>query len=60
MRVLAAVAEYEPVQIDPGAVHWEGEGQDRRAIVENIENWLEKAVSTGQTFAELGVPWARR
>jgi predicted dehydrogenase len=60
MRVLAAVADYEPVQIDPRAVHWEGEGQDRRAIVENIENWLEKAVSTGQTFAELGVPWARR
>jgi predicted dehydrogenase len=60
MRVLAAVADHDPTPIDPRAIRWEGEGQDRRAIVEDIENWLEKAVSTGQTFTELGVPWAGR
>jgi len=59
MRVLAAVAEHEPVQIDPGAVRWEGEGNDRRAIVNDIDEWLAKAVSTSRTFSELGVPWAR-
>jgi predicted dehydrogenase len=58
MRVLAAVADHDPIQIDPHAIRWEGEGQERRAIVEDVENWLEKAVSTGKTFAELGAPWA--
>ncbi len=59
MRVLAAVAEAdEPIRINPRAVRWEGEGQDRRAIVEDVEHWLEKAVSTGRTFAELGATWA--
>jgi predicted dehydrogenase len=59
MRVLAAVSDAdEPIRIDPRAIRWEGEGQDRRAIVEDIENWLEKAVTTGRTFTELGVPWA--
>jgi hypothetical protein len=61
MRVLAAVSDAdEPIRIDPRAVRWEGEGQDRRPIVEDIENWLEKAVSTGRTFTELEVPWAYR
>lgn len=61
MRVLAAVADAEePVRIDPEAVRWEGEGQDRRAIVADIDEWLSKAASTGATFRELGVPWAHR
>jgi predicted dehydrogenase len=60
MRVLAAVADREPIQIDPRAIRWEGEGHDRRAIVEDIENWLETAVATSQTFTELGAPWANR
>jgi predicted dehydrogenase len=61
MRVLAAVADAnEPTRIDPRAIRWEGEDQDRRAIVEDIDDWLEKAVSTGRTFAELGAPWAQR
>jgi predicted dehydrogenase len=61
MRVLGAVAAAdEPVRVDPRAVRWEGEGQDRRAIVENVDHWLEQAASTGQTFAELEVPWAHR
>ena len=61
MRVLAAVAEAdEPVRIDPRGIQWDGEGQDRRAMVANIDHWLEQAASTGQTFAELKVPWAHR
>jgi predicted dehydrogenase len=61
MRVLAAVGDAdEPVRIDPRAVQWQGEDQDRRAMVDDVEHWLEQAASTGQTFAELKVPWAHR
>lgn len=61
MRVLGAVAAAEePLRIDPHAITWEGEGLDRRAIVDNVEHWLWQSASTGQTFAELKVPWARR
>jgi predicted dehydrogenase len=58
-RVLAAVADAgEPVGVDPRAISWEGEGSERRAVVADVEAWLEQAVATGRTFAELGVPWA--
>jgi predicted dehydrogenase len=61
MRVLAAVAASdEPTRIDPGAIRWEGEGQDRRAVVDNVEHWVTQAAARGQTFAELAVPWAHR
>ena len=60
MRVLDAVAADEPVRIDPRAIQWQDEGQDRRAVVDDVERWLENAASTGQTFAELDVPWAHR
>lgn len=61
MRVLGAVAAAEePVRVDPRSIRWEGEGQDRRAIVDNVDHWLEQAASTGQTFAELEAPWAHR
>ena len=56
MRVLDAVAAAdEPVRVDPRAIRWEGEGQDRRAVVDNVEHWLWKAALSGQTFAELGI-----
>jgi predicted dehydrogenase len=61
MRVLDAVATAgEPVRIDPRSIAWSGEGEDRRAVVADVEHWLRQAVETGQTFAELGVPWAHR
>jgi predicted dehydrogenase len=61
MRVLAAVAAAdEPVRIDPRAITWEGEGPDRRASVADVDQWLERAAASGQTFAELRVPWAHR
>jgi hypothetical protein len=59
MRVLAAVADAdEPVRIDPRAIRWQGEGQDRRPVVDDVDHWLEQAAATGQTFRELEVPWA--
>jgi len=61
MRVLAAVAAAdEPVRVDPRAIQWQGEGSDRRAVVDDVEDWLEQSASTGRTFAELQVPWAHR
>ncbi|MBA3529516.1 MAG: Gfo/Idh/MocA family oxidoreductase [Propionibacteriaceae bacterium] len=61
MRVLDAVATAgEPVQIDPRAIEWLGEGEDRRPVVADVEHWLRRAVETGQTFTELGVGWAHR
>jgi predicted dehydrogenase len=61
MRVLDAVAAAgEPMRIDPRSVVWTGEGEDRRPVVADVEHWLRRAVETGQTFTELGVPWARR
>jgi predicted dehydrogenase len=61
MRVLAAIADAdEPTRIDPRAIRWEGEGDDRRAIVPDIEHWLAEAVRTSRTFTELGAPWTHR
>ncbi|GAA1430627.1 hypothetical protein GCM10009616_15690 [Microlunatus lacustris] len=59
MRVLAAVADADdPVRIDPRAIRWTGEGDERHPVVEDVERWLEQAATTGRTFRELGVPWA--
>ncbi len=59
MRVLDAVtAAGEPVRVDPRAIQWQGEGQDRSAIVDNVTHWVTQAAMSGQTFVELGVPWA--
>ncbi|HEX8508682.1 MAG TPA: Gfo/Idh/MocA family oxidoreductase [Propionibacteriaceae bacterium] len=61
MRVLDAVARAEePVRIDPAAITWSGEGQDRRPVVESVEHAIQRAVQTGLTFTELGLPWAGR
>jgi predicted dehydrogenase len=61
MRVLGAIAAAEePVRIDPRSITWEGEGRDRRPSVDNVEHWLWESAVSGQTFAELGVPWAHR
>lgn len=58
MRVLDAVAHSgEPTRIHPRAIRWEGQGPDRRPVVDGIEHWLEAAASTGQTFTELRAPW---
>jgi predicted dehydrogenase len=59
MRVLDAVATAgEPVRIDPRAITWLGEGPDRRPVVADVEQSLERAVESDRTFTELGVSWA--
>lgn len=61
MRVLDAVASAgEPLRIDPRAITWSGEGPDRRPVVTDVEDALQWAVDTGQTFTELGLSWAHR
>ena len=61
MRVLDAVAKAgEPIRIDPRAITWTGEGADRRAVVAEVEQALQRAVETGLTFTELGIGWAHR
>ena len=61
MRVLETVAAAEdPVRIDPRMITWSGEGEDRRPVIADVEHWLDRAVQTGQTFRELGAPWAHR
>jgi predicted dehydrogenase len=58
MRVLDAVARAgDPRRIDPRAITWSGEGQDRRPVIVDIEQTLQRAVQSGKTFTELGVPW---
>ena len=64
MRVLDAVATAaEPVRIDPRAISWLGEGQDRRAVVADVEHWVKRAVETGvdvhRTRRRLDPPRAR-
>jgi predicted dehydrogenase len=60
MRVLDAVARAgEPVRVDPRAIEWFGEGPDRRAVVTGVEQALQRAVETGQTFTELGLGWTQ-
>lgn len=61
MRVLDAVSSAgEPVRIDPRSIAWSGEGEDRRAVVADVEHWVRRAAESQQTFAELAVPWAHR
>jgi hypothetical protein len=61
MRVVDAVERAdEPVQIDPSAVIWSGEGSDRRPVVVGIEEALQRVVETGRTFTELALPWTPR
>jgi predicted dehydrogenase len=61
MRVLDAVARSgEPTPVDPAAVTWTGKGEDRRPIIDDVTAALNRAVETGKTFAELGLPWARQ
>jgi predicted dehydrogenase len=60
MRVMEAVrtgADPRPVPADD--VDWQGDGDDRRPVVRDVEDWCEQVARTQQTFTELGAPWAR-
>ncbi|ANC31354.1 Gfo/Idh/MocA family protein [Isoptericola dokdonensis] len=59
MRVMEAVrtgADPRPVPADD--VDWQGDGDDRRPVVRDVEDWCEQVARTQQTFTELGAPWA--
>ena len=49
-----------PHPINPGHIGWEGEGDDAHPVVHDIAAVMARAVKAQATFAELGVPWARK
>jgi predicted dehydrogenase len=59
MLVLEAVRTAPlPAPIDPAHVRWEGDGDAGHAVVDGIEEVLERAGRQHATFSELGLPWA--
>ncbi|MGM7776036.1 DUF6807 family protein [Arthrobacter sp. KNU-44] len=60
MQVLEAIRTAEsPALIPEQYVTWEGEGDGARAVVDGIEDALERATAAHATFSELCLPWAR-
>ncbi|MGO4582812.1 DUF6807 family protein [Arthrobacter sp. 2RAF6] len=60
MQVLEAIRTAEsPALIAGQYVTWEGEGDAARAVINGIEDALERSTAAHATFSELGVPWAR-
>jgi predicted dehydrogenase len=49
-----------PQAIGPDHITWEGAGDDAHPVVHGISDLIERASKAQATFAELGVPWARR
>ena len=49
-----------PLAIGPDHITWEGAGDDAHPVVDGIADLIERASKAQATFAELGVPWARR
>ncbi|MDI2036680.1 DUF6807 family protein [Paenarthrobacter nitroguajacolicus] len=61
MRVVEAIRTAEPPQpISPDDVEWVGTGEAAHAVIPGIRDALERATRAHATFAELGLPWARR
>jgi predicted dehydrogenase len=49
-----------PQPIGADHITWEGEGDDAHPVVHGIGTLFERATKAQATFAELGVPWARK
>lgn len=49
-----------PQPIHADHIRWEGNGDDAHPVVHDIGAVIERAVKAQATFAELGVPWARK
>lgn len=49
-----------PQPINPGYIAWEGEDDDAHPVVQDIAAVIARAVKAQATFAELGMPWARK
>jgi hypothetical protein len=48
-----------PREIAAELVRWEGEGLERRPIVLDVENWIDRASDELALFSELGAPWTK-
>ncbi|HZX07355.1 Gfo/Idh/MocA family oxidoreductase [Kribbella sp.] len=58
-RVVEAVRTApDPAVIPPGLIQWDGEGLDRRPILQDVETWIDRASDELSLFSELGAPWA--
>ncbi|WP_084079464.1 Gfo/Idh/MocA family protein [Demequina sp. NBRC 110057] len=58
MRVMEAVRTADdPRPIAEAHLTWEGEGDDRRPVVDDIAAWCGRVSAHQRTFAELGAPW---
>jgi predicted dehydrogenase len=59
-RVVEAVRTApDPVAIPPELVRWEGEGLERRSIVLDVEDWIDRASDELALFSEIGAPWTK-
>ena len=59
-RVVEAVRTApDPAVIAPELVRWEGEGLERRPIVLDVENWIDRASDELALFSEIGAPWTK-
>ena len=60
-RVVEAVrTAADPVEIPDALVEWEGEGLERRPIVLDVENWIDRASDELALFSEIGAPWSKQ
>ncbi|MFF0265288.1 Gfo/Idh/MocA family protein [Kribbella sp. NPDC004536] len=58
-RVVEAVRTApDPAEIHPELVQWEGEGLERRPIVRDVEQWIDRASDELSLFSEIGAPWS--
>lgn len=58
-RVLDAIRLSPPPQaIAPELVRWQGDGLQRRPVVQDVEKWVTRAAEELALFSELGAPWA--
>lgn len=60
-KVVEAVRLADPPrEIPDGFVRWEGDGLERRPIVLDVENWIDRASDELALFSELGAPWTEQ
>lgn len=63
LRAFTQVVDAVRASPDPHVIPEEqrdlvGEGDERRVVVADVQEWVVRAAEQGRTFTELGVPWA--
>ncbi|GAA2798157.1 Gfo/Idh/MocA family protein [Kribbella solani] len=59
-RVVEAVRTApDPIEIPAELVRWEGDGPERRPVVLEVEDWIDRASDELALFSELGAPWSQ-